>query len=610
MIRKLVVLAVFALAGCGGVTSGRDLEVPNLHDAAGLSTCSAAKDPLHPLVVEWPSESRTDLEAVAAKGPVVVSYAGCDLKVLRACHVREATSYQLVSTTPAEQKLELTSSADLYANLPLSAVSLEGKLAQSGGFSLTYVAVGERVLDVSKGPTVLEGECDGASHYVDAMVVGAFDLTAHADRATTAKVSAFHGTAGGDLNAAKARDGSAGDIAVCKEKGLAAGASCQAILSLALTPLRVVSHSPLAVIPALGELRGKGELDIRLLELIDAARKLDADGNASSRTKANAWNALAAREGPYQVAAARRRDDWLRVAAAQDDAHAHVLARCSEFVADRAQNQRVLALDDRVMAGEEKRRLSGAFEQKYGTMFSELRKACAASPAPRERSGMALIPAGSFEMGVAHDRVHYINYVDAQDAGPPHRVAVAAFALDLTEVTVGDYRRCLAAGKCTAPAGGKGCTLGGAANLPINCVDQPQARAFCNWAAKRLPTEEEWEYAARPNGGPLWPWGSELKWEDELTKQACYRTKAPCPVGTKAGNSPFGVADMAGNVWEWTSSNYSADYSHARVSSEAVIRGGSYESPVVEMLHATYREPMDPARRVPWVGFRCAKTET
>ena len=327
-----------------------------------------------------------------------------------------------------------------------------------------------------------------------------------------------------------------------------------------------------------------------MLELLEQARKVDGDPSAASRAKATAWNALAEHASPYRVAAERRRDAWSAIADAQEASHARIMRSCPAYVADKQKLFDVLALDTDVVAPADKARLRNAFNATYGEWKTEL-DACPAKPI-QVRDAMALLPGGTFMMG-GNARGRYINYVDSKDAGPAHRVAVGAFAIDVTEVSVGAYRRCVAAGACKA----SGCS-GKDNNLPVSCIDRDEARAYCTWAKKRLPTEEEWEYAAQ---------GVELK-SNDAEKDACYRKRGPCAVGSKP-SSPFGLYDMAGNVWEWTASPYTADYTlNAQVSTLAIIRGGAYSSAVPEMLQPTYRGSIDPTRRVPWVGARCARS--
>ncbi|MBI4704578.1 MAG: formylglycine-generating enzyme family protein [Deltaproteobacteria bacterium] len=220
-------------------------------------------------------------------------------------------------------------------------------------------------------------------------------------------------------------------------------------------------------------------------------------------------------------------------------------------------------------------------------------------------SGMARIPAGSFMMG-------------SEDGEPDerrvHEVPVQRFCMDLTEVTVDAYGACVNAGSCTKPDAGADCNWGESwgADRPVNCVDWNQAIAYCAWAEKRLPTEEEWEYAARGTDGRKYPWGKEepagqLCWEgvgNDLGRDNPYST---CPVGRyAAGRSPFGLFDMAGNVWEWTASWYSEDYGKSGVTANRVSRGGG-RGQLASDVRAAIRWGHEPTYRSHALGFRCAR---
>jgi len=218
-----------------------------------------------------------------------------------------------------------------------------------------------------------------------------------------------------------------------------------------------------------------------------------------------------------------------------------------------------------------------------------------AGPSPGSGE-MVGIPSGTFMMGS-----------DESEANekPTHLVTVAAFEMDRTEVTVAAYQACVNAGPCV-PVDGEDCNaVEDKANHPINCMSWYQAETFCAWAGKRLPTEEEWEYAARGADGRKYPWGNTPEPSDQL----CWsRWEGTCPVGSfPSGSSPFGIQDMAGNVWEWTSSGYSEDYQKTRSTEWFVVRGGGYIASPANDFRTACRGWMEPSGWTSLDGFRCAR---
>jgi formylglycine-generating enzyme required for sulfatase activity len=194
------------------------------------------------------------------------------------------------------------------------------------------------------------------------------------------------------------------------------------------------------------------------------------------------------------------------------------------------------------------------------------------------------------------------------DERPVHPVTVRGFELDTTEVTVERYTKCYHAGPCTAPDTGPSCNWGHADRKqhPINCVDAEQARAFCAWDKKRLPTEEELEYAAVGTDDRMYPWGNDEPTDERL----CWgRRDGTCPVGTHPkGASFFGVHDLAGNVSEWTLSAYCDSYARRRnCTTGRVFRGASFIELRPEAVRSAFRDEKDPKQRTPYVGFRCAR---
>jgi len=220
-----------------------------------------------------------------------------------------------------------------------------------------------------------------------------------------------------------------------------------------------------------------------------------------------------------------------------------------------------------------------------------------AKPAPAAKHkckpGMALIPAGTFTMG------------DDETTAKAGQVTVDAFCMNRTEVTTAAYAACVKAGKCTPADTGRSCNAGvaGRERHPINCVDWNQADAYCKAQGLRLPTEEEWEYAARGTDGRLFPWGNaapsdQLCWDGKGNDQGEGNRRSTCPVGAyPKGRSPFGLDDMSGNVWEWTSTPDGGARVH---------RGGCWGDVGPSYVRSAYRSRFAPSFRDDYLGFRCA----
>jgi iron(II)-dependent oxidoreductase len=231
---------------------------------------------------------------------------------------------------------------------------------------------------------------------------------------------------------------------------------------------------------------------------------------------------------------------------------------------------------------------------------------------------MVTIAAGYFAMGCLQTALPAC----APDAQPRHRVWLDAYAIDTYEVTVGDYASCQAAGVCWKTFCGMP-TDGD--DKPMRCVGRGEASVYCKWLGKRLPTEAEWERAARGLDDRPFPWG-----EERPDGRTCWQRGGPCDVGSfPSGVSPAGAHDMAGNVSEWVSDLYHPHYySHAPERNPTghrgrpltlvacshgeggcgVTRGGSWASPVEELATtARAKQPLD--NFTPWrtAGFRCAR---
>jgi formylglycine-generating enzyme required for sulfatase activity len=258
--------------------------------------------------------------------------------------------------------------------------------------------------------------------------------------------------------------------------------------------------------------------------------------------------------------------------------------------------------------------------------------------------GMVPVPAGTFLMGSPEG-------VGETDEHPHHVVTLSAYCIDQTEVTVKAYAACVAAKGCSAASRtvswsgysaadvkrySRFCNSEDRPDHPINCVDWNQAAAYCRWAGKRLPTEAEWEYAARGSDGRAYPWGNgeprakllnacglecvamarrELNQDWKQMYDASDGWETTAPVGSfPDGASPFGALDMAGNVWEWTSDRY-GNYPGAAATNPLgpetgparVLRGGAWKYPDPGHVRTTCRHGHEASVRSIVAGFRCAR---
>jgi formylglycine-generating enzyme required for sulfatase activity len=249
---------------------------------------------------------------------------------------------------------------------------------------------------------------------------------------------------------------------------------------------------------------------------------------------------------------------------------------------------------------------------------------------------MVRLPAGTFTMG---------SNAGAADEKPTHTITLPSFEMDLTEVTVAQYQACVDAHVCRPATGLRAdgaesteeqvmrqfCNGGrmGREPHPINCVDWNEANAYCKWAGKRLPTEEEWEYAARGTDGRTYPWGNEAPGPALLNAcgAQCVALAASkgwnwsslyaaddgfvdtAPVGSfPQGKSPFGLLDMAGNIAEWTLTGYCDSYAESKqCMKHRVTRGGNWSDGSSSFVRTGYRNGSIPEERSIYVGFRCAQ---
>jgi formylglycine-generating enzyme len=195
---------------------------------------------------------------------------------------------------------------------------------------------------------------------------------------------------------------------------------------------------------------------------------------------------------------------------------------------------------------------------------------------------------------------------------PVHRERVAGFWLSRTEITVAAYERCVSAGRCRAAPFEGGAARFAQPSLPITLVTFEDAQRFCAFRGGRLPTEAEFERAARGPARRTYPWG--YGYHGKLsnhgrtgvdTSDASDGFSELAPVGSfPDGATPEGIQDLAGNVAEWTADAYAPTYG-AAVSGERVVRGGSFASGAAHVRGAA-RVGKAPETREPTLGFRCA----
>jgi formylglycine-generating enzyme required for sulfatase activity len=233
---------------------------------------------------------------------------------------------------------------------------------------------------------------------------------------------------------------------------------------------------------------------------------------------------------------------------------------------------------------------------------------------PRDHKEMVWIPDGSFRMGASPD-----DRQAAYDEHPPHTVEVDGFWLDRAEVTNNEYRLCVEAGPCSPPHRTAAFDDPRSGRRPVLWVDWFQARAYARWAAKRLPTEAEWEWAARAGHAGRFPWGD--SWLDgranALGVAGGDRWEGPAPAASFEPNA-WGVYDMLGNASEWLQDAYHRNYWEApgdarawmqftgeQVERKRVVRGGSYNSPS-SRLRVSNRDQRAEISFSRTTGFRCA----
>ena len=247
-------------------------------------------------------------------------------------------------------------------------------------------------------------------------------------------------------------------------------------------------------------------------------------------------------------------------------------------------------------------------------------------------AGMKCIPGGEFIRGSDRPSINEDTQKEIHDETPQMNISVSAFLMDETEVTYSAYQECFKAGAC--PKAGPNYRNYDGPQMPMLGANWFAARDFCRWKGKRLPTEAEWEKAARGDNGDLYPWGNEpADCKKAVIKENTFKENEGKGCGTgktwdvkTRPSYRYGLYDMAGNSWEWVNDWYSESYTECGREcagknpkgpcggsdscpghKEKIVKGGSWWW-TSEYAAASNRRPHFPANK-PFhhFGFRCAK---
>jgi formylglycine-generating enzyme required for sulfatase activity len=251
----------------------------------------------------------------------------------------------------------------------------------------------------------------------------------------------------------------------------------------------------------------------------------------------------------------------------------------------------------------------------WGVTLPELALCLRREIVGKDGAPMMLIPAGEFWMGSPEGE-------GKEDERPRHQVFLDAFYMDKFEVTVSRYREFIQSTDRSKPMDWKQVDVTTLGNLPVVGVDWNDADSYCRWAGKRLPTEAEWEKAARGADGRTYPWGNEEPTARlaNFGKQGSRTVKAYeaglVPMNSyEAGQSPYGLHHMAGNVWEWVGDWYDEHYYHRSPARNPkgpshgmmkVFRGGSLYNDPTDVRSAN-RHRFPSSTQLISLGFRCAQ---
>jgi len=647
-------------SACSGVPS--ITAPPTLKDSAGSAySCESTQSQLDPVVVEWTATARAAFQRQLQQSLVVVSFQGCTLRVLDGCTVKGKYAYG--SLTKTSETWNIKKAADLYARLPLAAVALKGEVSGDKGLALSYSIVGWQgaVLRAEIGRDELDGAtaCAGATHFIRRVDVGAFRLASAATNQMSADAT-FVGvhTAGSE---AIVRQG--GELTACLGGQVTPESGCDVPVQVHLVPLVARATAPLAcrsdeelyvdscrpastkepICPEGARWNGSmcaGNLCPKGTSLVGADCVETKRVTETVCPAGTTWNGRACAGNTQAVCPAGteeiggecvRKLVVTKISCPQNTLWngatcvGRVTLDCPPGLVRVSGMGCVNLVHAATTSGE-----------RSSPMSNEVRATPPAQPACP--SNMALVRAGSLQMGSPSGS-------GESNELPVHQVTVNAFCIDRTEVTVQEYARCVKSGSCPAASREVGwpnmrdadrgfsrfCNAERTdrQNHPMNCVDWPAADAFCGWANKRLPSEVEWEWAARGGVARIYPWGNAAPSAEQLnacsgecaTMLSTEFSKATSPLfavgdgfeGTAPvgsfpkGATPEGALDLAGNVWEWTASWYGPYPDPSPSGTDRVYRGGGWNSGDVSTFRGARRGHFEPSMRSHTVGFRCVR---
>jgi hypothetical protein len=236
-------LAATAAVACGGGNLAQQILKPPKYKPRGQTQCHAVSSTTEPLIVEWPSAARGELEDIVEnkKAIAVVRYEGCQMKVLATCTAPGRLGYTPLRNTKQDE-VRIRNADELYSTLPVGAASLEGKLQTAGELDVDVTLVGRFETDVTSFTSdQLQGDCAGATHFVRAVTVGAFDFHTGASADVSGGVHVLGAGGGGSSTAQQeniARDGKMDACAGAKGEDTDPPDNCGALVRLEVLPIR------------------------------------------------------------------------------------------------------------------------------------------------------------------------------------------------------------------------------------------------------------------------------------------------------------------------------------------------------------------------------------